>query len=185
MSHTESAVKINKSSLLFSAVKILGGSALLALSAHFGIMLPFSPIPITGQTLVLILLSLSFGRKDASAMVLAYLIEGLSGLPVFANVSGITVLFSPTFGYLISFLAAAYIIGFFADKACLKSTAWTALAVFLGQTVIYLFGMAWLAFFVPIDKLLALGFFPFVMGDLIKGAAAILLFPALRKAFNK
>lgn len=169
-------------SFLLSLAKILGGTALLALGAHIKVMLPFSPVPVTGQTLALALMALSYGRRDAVFTVLAYYAEGLAGLPVFALLSGPAVFLSPSAGYLYGMLPAAYLMGLCADKGCLSSAPKTAGAVLLGIiALIYTFGLAWLAFFIPAGSLLGAGLLPFLPGDIAKICAVLAALPLLRR----
>lgn len=169
-------------SLLVFLAKVVGGTALLALGAHIKVMLPFSPVPVTGQTLALAFIALSYGRRDAVYTVLAYYAQGLAGLPVFTLLSGPAIFVSPTAGYLYGMLPAAYLMGACADRGCLSSPLKTAAAVFLGIiAVIYGFGIAWLSFFVPADSLLGAGLLPFLPGDAAKIFTVLLALPLLRK----
>lgn len=169
----------DKSSPFLSLLAILGGSVLISLFAQISIPLPFTPVPITTQSLMVILLGVLLGRK-AVYSVMAYLMQGAFGLPVFAGgLSGAAYLLGPTGGYLISYLLATYVIG-----AMLERKERTSLNVFyamgVGSLIIYLLGAARLACFVGIEKSLLLGVLPFLPGDLLKIFVGIRILKVLR-----
>lgn len=151
----------------------------LVLSAQTAIRLPFTPVPITAQTLAVLMAGALLGRRRGTLAVLAYLAEGAAGLPVFAGgAAGLPHMLGPTGGYLAGFVLAAFL------TAWLKERGWgrrlmPALAMLaLGNLAIYLPGLLWLTRFVGPEKALALGFFPFLLGDALKlmlGAPALLL----------
>src|SRR5262245_36726124 len=96
---------------------ILAGSLLIALTAQLQFSLPVSPGPATGQTFAVLLLGALYGRKRGAATVLTYLVLGTIGLPVFAGgASGIARLVGPTAGYLVGFVAAAFVVGFLSER---------------------------------------------------------------------
>ena len=165
-------------SLLSHLFLILAGSALLAISAQFAFRIPISPVPVTGQTLVVLMIGMTFGSRLGAATVLAYLIEGGMGLPVFANgAAGWPVLIGPTGGYLIGFVAAAFAIGYMAERGAGRGPVSTALAMLVGTVVIYLFGATWLGQFLGLEKAVAVGVVPFLYGDALKLIVAAGLMP--------
>ena len=96
---------------------LIGFNLLLVACSYLSFLLPFSPVPITGQTFGVLLLAMGLGRVRGTGIVLAYLLEGAAGLPVFAGgAAGIPVLFGPTGGYLLGFLVAAYVVSWLAEK---------------------------------------------------------------------
>jgi len=148
---------------------ILGGSALVALSAQVSIPLPWTPVPITGQTFGVLLVGALLGSFRGVLSLLTYLAEGAAGLPVFAGGSGgYLKLFGPSGGYLWGFVAAAFVVGFLAERGWDRHPLRAALAMLAGNVVIYLFGLPWLARFVPPEQVLAAGLYPFIPGDLLK-----------------
>lgn len=151
------------------------GSALLTLSAK--LQVPFYPVPMTMQTLVVLLIGLAFGAGLGVATVLLYLAEGTVGLPVFAGTPekgiGLAYMLGPTGGYLVGFVLAAAITGWIAERR--RDAAGLALAVVAGMIAIYTPGVLWLAHIVGFDTALELGLVPFVWGDLLKGALAFAL----------
>ncbi len=170
---------IRRYSLVFDAACVVAGSLLIALSAQVAIPLPFSPVPITGQTLAVLLVGAVLGSRLGSLCVLMYLAEGALGLPVFAGGAlGLARLFGPTGGYLAGLLAAAFVTGWLAERGWDRRPATALLAMLAGTVVIYACGLAWLAHFVGAQRVLALGLLPFVPGDLVKLSAATALLPA-------
>jgi len=154
---------------LNTAAQVLGTSWLIAISAQVSVHIPFSPVPITGQTLVVLLAGLLLGRNLAAASVLAYLLQGAAGMPFFAGGrSGLVTLLGPTGGYLFGFLAAAWVVGLLAEQPARRPLLTTAGSLLAGTAIIYLFGLPWLALFVPRAQVLSLGLVPFLAGDLLK-----------------
>jgi biotin transport system substrate-specific component len=160
-------------------VLVLGGAILIALAAQIRIALPFSPVPVTGQTFAVLLLGALYGSRRGVATVLTYLVLGSIGLPVFAGgAAGVARLAGPTAGYLAGFIAAAFVVGALAERRWDRRPWTTAAAMILGNAVIYALGVAWLSKFVGWDKVLATGVLPFLAGDALKIALAMLLLPA-------
>jgi len=111
--------------------------------------------------------------------LLAYLAEGVAGVPVFAGgAAGFPSLYGPTGGYLVGFVVAAGITGLLAERGWDRRVKTTFPAMLLGNIVIYVFGLPWLALFVGSGKMLAWGLYPFIVGDLLKLAVATLLLPS-------
>ncbi|WP_322801905.1 biotin transporter BioY [Thermoflexus sp.] len=162
---------------------ILGGSLFTALMARIAIPLPFTPVPITGQTLAVLLTGAALGSRRGALSMAAYVLEGSLGLPVFAGgAAGLKRLTGPTGGYLVGFIAAAFVTGWLAERGWDRRPLLAALAMLIGNAVIYLFGLPWLAMFLggflgP-KGALALGLLPFIPGDLLKLFLATLLLPS-------
>jgi biotin transport system substrate-specific component len=171
---------VRRSAWLYDAALVLAGSLLIALSAQVAVSLPWSPVPVTGQTLAVLLVGALLGSRRGSLAVLTYIAQGLAGLPVFAGGAfGMARLLGPTGGYLVGFVAAAFLVGLLAERGWDRRVLTTAAAMTLGNLVIYAVGALWLAPFVGgLDKALALGALPFIPGDLLKIGAAALLLPA-------
>jgi len=157
------------------------GSILLAISAK--IKIPFYPVPMTMQTFVVLLLGISLGWKLGLFTVVLYLVEGLAGLPVFAGTPekgmGIVYFTGPTMGYLIGFLAAVYLTGFFTfDNNLFKNFAKLLFSV----SFIYLLGLIWLGSLIGWDKpVFKLGAQPFLLAELFKISLLALLIPKILK----
>ncbi len=154
---------------------ILLGSFAVALSAQVAVYLPFSPVPISGQTFAVLLVGAALGSRRGALSLLTYLGQGAAGLPVFAaGKAGFVVLLGPTGGYLVGMMAAAYVVGWLAERGWDRHLLRAAGAMLAGDLVIYACGLPWLAIMVGGDfqAVLAVGFFPFVVGDAIKIALA-------------
>ena len=173
---------IQRYQALYDLGLVLGGSLLLALSAQVAIYLPFSPVPITAQTLAVLLIGATLGSRRGALSVSAYLLEGFSGLPVFAGgQAGLLYALGPTGGYLAGFVAAALVTGELAERGWDRRIATCFLALLAGNVSIYSFGLLWLARLIGPDKALALGLAPFIPGDLVKLGLGMLLLPAAWK----
>ncbi len=157
---------------------IVAGSLFVTVFAWLRIPLPFTPVPLTGQTFAVLLVGAALGSRRGAASLLLYLIQGMIGMPVFAGgASGLAYLIGPTGGYLLGFVCAAYTVGWLAEKG-LERHFYSAWAVFLaGELVIYLFGVPWLGVHIGMHKALTAGLLPFLTGDLIKLVAAALVLP--------
>jgi biotin transport system substrate-specific component len=158
---------------------ILGGSFLIALSAQLQFILPFSPVPITGQTFAVLLLGVLYGSKRGLATVVTYFALGVMGLPVFAGGAfGVARLVGPTAGYLVGFLAAAFVVGLLSERGWDCKPWTTAASMIIGNGIIYMVGVLWLSRFVGWQAVLSTGFLPFLAGDALKIALATILLPA-------
>ena len=168
-------------SALTKAALVVFGSLLLAVSAQFKI--PLYPVPVTGQTLVVLLIGMTYGPRLGGITMAAYLFEGAIGLPVFAGGNaGMAVLFGPTGGYLFGFLLAAVAMGYLAERGMGRSVVSTVIAMVIGNIVIYLCGASWLAGFIGFGKAMAAGVLPFLYGDALKLAVAAGLMPLAWRA---
>ncbi len=160
-------------------VLILGGSLLIALSAQLQFVLPFSPVPITGQTFAILLLGALYGSRRGPATVVTYLALGVMGLPVFAGGGfGFARLLGPTAGYLIGFVAAAFVVGLLSERGWDRKPWTTTASMIIGNLIIYAAGILWLSKFVGWQAVLSTGFIPFLAGDAFKIALATILLPA-------
>ncbi|MGC6517764.1 MAG: biotin transporter BioY [Candidatus Puniceispirillaceae bacterium] len=163
---------------------VIGGSILLALSAH--IKVPFYPVPVTMQTMLVLLIGMTFGSRLGFATILAYLAQGAMGLPVFAGGAGLAYMAGPTGGYLFGFAVSAFVVGMMAEKGWGKSYVTTAMAMILGNVIIYAFGVTWLSSIVgSFDKAIQFGLAPFIYGDLLKIVIATILLPVAWKMLPK
>ena len=161
---------------------IFTGSLFVAAMAQVRIPLPFTPVPLTGQTFAVLLAGITLGSKRGSASLMLYLVLGVIGLPVFAGgASGLAILAGPTGGYLVGFLVAAWVVGRLAEHSLDRKFRSMWLVFLAGEAVIYLFGLPWLGLYVGVSKVLVAGFIPFLPGDLIKLVAATLALPSVWK----
>lgn len=148
---------------LQNAALIVAGSLLLAASAQLSVYLPFTPVPLTGQTFAVLLLGACLGSWRGAAAVALYLVEGLTGMPFFA--AGATV---ATAGYLLGFMLAAAVVGWLSERGWDRSFGRAVVAMLVGELAILACGAAWLATFVGASRAIPMGVLPFLPGDLIK-----------------
>ena len=163
------------------ALLVAGGAAFVALAAQIEFHLPFTPVPITGQTFAVLLVGASLGAVRGVASLALYLAVGLLGAPVYAGGEGGWEWFSgATGGYLVGFLVAASLTGWLAEQRWDRRFSSAVAALLCGNVVIYLFGLPWLARVAGagFEKTLELGLYPFVIGDLVKLYLAGALLPA-------
>ncbi len=162
--------QLNKSkSLTANIVIVLSGSILLALLARLSIPVPFSPVPITGQTFGILFLGAMLGSRIGTLTVITYIFEGLIGLPVFAGgTMGFLYLLGPTGGYLIGFIPAVYLVGYLSEKEWANNFSSTFLTMIIGTSVIFTFGISWLAVTAGFETALAIGLYPYLPGAAVK-----------------
>ncbi len=153
---------------------VLGVANLLLIAcAQVRIPLPFTPVPITGQTFGVLLAGALLGHRYGTAVVMAYLLQGAFGLPVFSGwKGGLVAFFGPTGGYLLGFVPAAFLVGWLLERGWAKTFHRTLAALLLGNAVIYAFGLPWLAVFVGWQQVIMQGCLPFLPGDFLKALAA-------------
>jgi biotin transport system substrate-specific component len=164
-----------------TAVLVVGFTLATALAAQLRVPLWFTPVPMTGQSFVVLLAGVSLGWRAGAASQALYLLLGASGLPFFSGThSGWEVLTGATGGYLFGFVAAAAVAGLLAEAQPARRTTGTIKALLAGNAVVYLVGVPWLAAVTGSGIVTALhqGFLPFVAGDLLKVALAALALPA-------
>jgi biotin transport system substrate-specific component len=167
---------------LYDAALIVGGSIVIAVCAQIAIGYP---VPITGQTFAVLMAAALLGSRRGALCVLTYLAEGLLGLPVFAQAKGgLPAFLGPTGGYLVGFVFAACIVGALSERTWDRRVLSTIAAMVLGNLVIYACGLAWLLCLVhflakPLGGgLLAVGLYPFLIGDAAKITLAAILLPS-------
>ena len=162
----------------------LMGSIILAISSK--IKIPFYPVPMTMQTLIVLIIGIGFGWKLGVATIVLYLFEGIIGLPVFSGSPekgvGIVYFMGPTMGYLLGFLFAAYFSGKFVyDSNIFKNF----LKLFFATSLIYIFGIAWLGSLIGWDKpIIQLGIKPFLLAELFKILIATFAINKIKKIRN-
>ncbi len=154
------------------------GSLLMALGAHVAIPVPFSPVPITGQTFALAMVVALLGTRGATVAMLLYIAEGFTGLPVFAPLGKL----GPTAGYIFAFPLAAFVTGWLFDRGWYGRYLTRTLAILVGTIVVFVGGSSWLAALVGWPVALATGVVPFLLGDAIKTLVAAATAPYVRDA---
>jgi biotin transport system substrate-specific component len=159
---------------------VLGAALFTALLAQVSLPVPGSPVPVTGQTLAVVLTAAALGPVRGMAGQLAYVLLGAVGLPFYSKgASGLGQVLGPTGGYLVGFLPAAFLVGL-AARHGFDRRPWQAVPLFIAsQLVIFAVGVPWLAVVASLDfaTALAKGFLPFLPGGLLKAAIAGLLMP--------
>ncbi len=159
----------SKNHYLFSALQILGASLFIALCAQIQIPLYFTPVPLSGQTFAIMLISAVMGSRIGLMSVVAYLAEGACGLPVFVGGGfGLVSLLGPTGGYFVGFMLQAYLVGYFIERQVSYSAVKT-LCILLSSCTLQLgLGALWLSQFVGYESALMLGVTPFIAGEMLK-----------------
>ena len=172
---------LTQAKLFKSLVVLILGTIALTISAK--IKIPFYPVPMTMQTFVVVLLGIAFGYKVGVATVGLYLIEGISGLPVFSNSPekgvGLAYFVGPTMGYLIGFIFACMLAGYFQYS---KNYVLNFIKILLSTSLIYAFGLLWLGTLIGWDKpIFKLGAQPFLLAELLKILIATLAINQIKK----
>ncbi len=160
---------------------VVGFALLTALAARFTFFLPWTPVPVSGQTFAVLLAGAGLGWQAGAASQLLYVVLGAIGLPFYADgASGWDVVAGPSGGYLVGFVVAAALVGRLAERRQDRTLLTSVPAMLAGTAVIYLFGVTWLAHVLDVGAATAVekGLAPFVIGDAIKLVAAGVLLPA-------
>ncbi|MBN8987550.1 MAG: biotin transporter BioY [Rhizobiales bacterium] len=176
----------NRSGLLRSVILVALGTALLTLSAKVNLPLPY--VPMTLQTLVVLVIGAAYGWRLGGLTIVAYLAEGALGLPVFASpVGGLAPLLGPTAGYLYGFVAAALVTGWLSERGWDRSVPLLFIAMGFGHLIILAAGFGWLAFGMKlgVDKAWLVGVAPFIAASLVKNALGATLVPAFRRLLDR
>jgi biotin transport system substrate-specific component len=172
--------------MIKNIILVLTGSWLIALMAQLSVTLPWTPIPVTGQTFGVLLISCLLGARRGFRSVFAYLLQGGMGLPFFAGgASGAAIFTKPSAGYLFGFLIASIIIGYFADKNKDRSFKSALPSFLIGYSLIYICGVTWLSYWVGLENAIYLGVVPFLPLTFLKLITLSWLFPTLWKFKSK
>lgn len=187
LSHPWAAGRSQVEKMALVAAAALLGSLLLAVSAR--LQVPFWPVPMTMQTMAVLVIAMTLGARLGCTVVVLYVVEGMLGLPVFANTPergvGLAYLLGPTGGYLLGFIVAAYIAGRLAEHGFGAGLLRAIMVQMLGTAVILTCGAAWLATLVGIEKAFALGVAPFLLSSLVKIGLGGLLVVAIGRVFGR
>lgn len=174
-----------QNSMLRKALLVIGGSAFIAIAAQISV--PMFPVPMTLQTLAILMVGFAYGSRLGAATLLAYLAQGAAGLPVFAGGLSTMALVGPTAGFLIGFVAMAWLAGFAAERGLARGFVGTALTAIVASAIIYIPGVAWPMFVSSAIGIEAgwvglgaspvwTGFVaPFLIGDAVKAVLAALI----------
>lgn len=168
-------------------VAALFGVCLLTLSAK--VQVPFWPVPMTMQTLVVLMIGMAYGSRLAAGTVLAYLLAGAAGLPVFAGTPergiGLAYMMGPTAGFLVGFVIAAWLVGFLAERGWDRSFLTCALAMIAGHVAISLSGVVWLAVLMGTTKAIDIGLMPFLASSALKTALGTAAMPLIWRIVSR
>ena len=163
------------------------GFCLLTLSAKIQVPLPL--VPISMQTFAVLVIGMAYGWRLGGATVLAYLIAGASGLPVFAGTPergiGLLYMMGPTGGFLAGFLIAAVVVGYLAERGWDRSFLGTGAAMVIGHAIISCLGVVWLAQAFGVPKAIEVGFTPFLWASLLKIILGIACMPLVWKLIGR
>ncbi len=185
-STTLTAALGGQNTILTQALLVLGGSLVLGLSAQVSV--PMIPVPMTLQTLAISVIGLTYGARLAAATVVAYLIEGAMGLPVFAGgAGGAHHLMGPTAGFLLGFVAMAWATGLMVEKGLNRGFGRLFIAAFVPAMALFVPGAAWLWAVTPLtlSGALAAAVLPFLLGAVVKAAIAALMVTGSWKALER
>lgn len=164
---------------------VVAGATVVALLAQ--VEVPLWPVPITGQTLAVVVVGAALGARRGAAALVTYLLAGLGGLPVFAGFTGtVAAVAKPSFGFVIGFVFAAFVAGWFAERAWDRRPLLAFVGFVAASAIPFVFGIPYMAFILNvvgggafgIGEILQFGLWPFIVGGLIKAALAALLIPA-------
>jgi biotin transport system substrate-specific component len=183
-----SATVLPRTSAISKGLLVFGGALFLAALAQVVIPVPGSPVPVTGQTLGVLLLATAYGANLGAATFALYLLIGLAGAPVFANQGhGIERLIGPTGGYLIGMLIASWVLGSLAGRKWDQRFLSAITTMFIGNVIIFTFGLIWLHEYTGKDWAwtFSAGLTPFIFGEILKIVIAGTSLPALWKVVGR
>jgi biotin transport system substrate-specific component len=164
---------------------VVGGAAFVGIAAQIAIPLPFTPVPLTLQTFAVLLVGASLGSLRGALSMVVYLLAGMVGVPWFAE--GSSGFASASFGYILGFIVAAFIVGRLAERGASTTALRSAGLMVVGNIAIYAVGVTWLKFAIDVDwaTAMSLGVVPFLIGDAVKIALAAGLLPLAWKGLEK
>src|SRR6266542_3197712 len=161
---------------------VIGASAIIAIAAQIAIPIPFTPVPLTMQPLAVVMVGIVLGARRGAAAATLYLLEGISGLPVFAQGHGGALwLLGPTAGYLYSYPLAAFVAGWFSQRGWGSSILRALAGMLIAMAIIYAGGWSWLAILSGPRAACTMGIVPFVIADIGKVAIGAALLPYVER----
>mgnify|MGYP002133107216 FL=1 len=182
-----------RSTALTEALFVVGGIGFISLLAQISLPVPGSPVPVTGQTLAVLLIGTTYGARLGLITFASYLLAGIAGAPIFAPSAtsanhGIERLTGATGGYLVGMLVASFVLGYLADRKADQKFKTSFPALTLGSVIIFAFGLTWLKYSLELSwaKTISAGLTPFIFGELLKIAITATSLPLIwRKIANK
>ena len=181
-----------RSSALTQALFVMGGVGFITLMAQVAIPVPGSPVPVTGQTLAVLLIGTTYGARLGVTTFATYLLAGIAGAPVFAPSAtaanhGIDRLLGATGGYLVGMFVASLLLGYLADRKADQKFKTSFPALLLGDATIFFFGLTWLHFSLELSwsATFAAGLTPFIFGELLKIAITATSLPLIWRKISR
>jgi biotin transport system substrate-specific component len=181
-----------RSSALTQVLFVAAGVAFISLLAQIAIPVPGSPVPVTGQTLAVLLIGTTYGARLGVLTFATYLLAGIAGAPIFAPSGtsanhGIDRLIGATGGYLVGMLAASLVLGYLADRKADQKFRTSFPALLLGDAIIFTFGLLWLQQTLDLSwsKTIAAGFTPFILGEALKIAITATSLPLVWRRISR
>ena len=181
-----------RSSALTQVLFVAAGVAFISLLAQIAIPVPGSPVPVTGQTLAVLLIGTTYGARLGVLTFATYLLAGVAGAPIFAPSAtsanhGIDRLIGATGGYLVGMLIASFVLGYLADRKADQKFRTSFPALLLGDAIIFTFGLLWLQQTLDLSwaKTIAAGFTPFILGEAIKIAITATSLPLVWRRISR
>ena len=178
----DATLRLSRGRAITSGLLVLGASIVIALAAQIAISVPFSPVPLTLQPVAVLLVGIALGSRRGAVAAALYLLEGASGLPVFAQAHGGAIwLAGPTAGYLLSYPAAAWVSGWFSEKGFSSSSVRAFFGMLAALAVIYAGGWSWLSILTNPRFAYQAGVKYFLVADIVKIALGALLLPSAQR----
>jgi biotin transport system substrate-specific component len=181
-----------RSTALTQALFVMGGVGFLTLMAKVAIPVPGSPVPVTGQTLAVLLIGTTYGARLGVTTFATYLLAGIAGAPVFAPSAtsanhGIDRLLGATGGYLVGMFVASLVLGYLADRKADQKFKTSFPALLFGDAIIFFFGLTWLHFSLELSwsATFAAGLTPFIFGELLKIAITATSLPLIWRKISR
>ncbi|HJY86294.1 MAG TPA: biotin transporter BioY [Candidatus Acidoferrales bacterium] len=179
---------ISREGVLWDVARMAAANLLLILCAWIALPLPWTPVPLTGQTFGVLLVAVLLGARRAALVLGFYVLEGIAGLPVFQpfGLPGAARLAGPTAGYLLAYPAAAFVTGWLVERSHRASALQLVGALLSGEIVIFAGGCAWLAtaFKMGLGGAIVVGLQPFLLGELIKMALVLVAVRGVELGIN-
>ena len=177
-----------RSSALTHALFIVGGTAFIAVMAQVSLPVPGSPVPVTGQTLAVLLVGTTYGARLGVATFSTYMLAGIAGAPIFAGGTyGIDIVQGATGGYLFGMLLASALLGYLAERRADQKFSTSFPALLLGNLIIFSFGLTWLHFSLDLTwaKTFSMGLTPFILGEALKIAIVATSLPLVWRKISE
>jgi biotin transport system substrate-specific component len=173
---------------LTEALFVVGGIGFISLLAQISIPVPGSPVPVTGQTLAVLLIGTTYGARLGFITFATYLLAGIAGAPIFAgSTNGIEKVIGATGGYLVGMLVASLLLGYLADRKADQKFRTSFPALLLGDLVIFTFGLAWLHASLDLTwaATFKAGLTPFILGEALKIAITATSLPLVWRKISR